>query len=658
MITRSRPLLLLAVLLLFLTGSGCSRGDNNTPVVRHGILDLSRWSVDKDGPVDLDGQWEFYWDQLLLPEDFTADAALPKQKDYLTLPGSWKGAVVNGQTLGITGQSTFRLHILPGPNSVNLGLRLFSLPSAYRLWVNGNLVATSGQIGENATTEEARRSLVLARLPSEATSLDLVLQISNHHFNRGGVPYAIALATQDWLERDRLHTWAWSMIFAGSLLVMVIYHLFLYFWKNKDVSSLYFLLYCILFILLLFNSDMTYWSTTIIFPNISPELMENISMLSYAISPSILYRFYRSLYPKEFIPAIQHLFDIRSLAFILAMLFIPTLLVYKMLHYYLLSSFFLMTFYTVVLVICLWHGHGEAFILLLGSIVLFIGSIHDICRYLGIIKSVSFTQAGMYVFILSQALALARHFSNAYKSVELLSTALERKNLALEQEMAARSQLASEIVTVSEEERRRLSHDLHDGLCQQLSGARLQCSALERRQLKDSNVAEEVSELASLLAESVSQAYDLSRGLWPVEHVPGDAGLSLEELARRMSESSGVAIAVSRDLRCAHCCNEHIVQLYRIAQEAVTNAVKYACANRISIDLKCSAARELSLIVADDGIGRTASVQTQGGLGMRIMAHRARVIGAELSIADAVGGGTVVSCVLTCKADIGSAEDA
>ena len=130
----------------------------------------------------------------------------------------------------------------------------------------------------------------------------------------------------------------------------------------------------------------------------------------------------------------------------------------------------------------------------------------------------------------------------------------------------------------------------------------------------------DTSQLAGLLEESVRLAYDLSLGLWPAEHDPKGAGPSLEEFARRVAETSGIPISLTKQLACPHCTNAHIVQLYRIAQEAVTNAIKHAKPSRIDIRLECRAGRRLVLVVRDDGIGRQAVPPSKkGGLGLRIM---------------------------------------
>ena len=165
--------------------------------------------------------------------------------------------------------------------------------------------------------------------------------------------------------------------------------------------------------------------------------------------------------------------------------------------------------------------------------------------------------------------------------------ALEANNAVLRAEVDERVRLEQEIVTVSEEEHRRLSHALHDGLCQQLAAARLRCSALERRPLASLALEPEVKALGSLLEASVGQAYDLSRGLWAGELSTGDLGPSLAELARHIGRSNGVPVDYREDASCAPCGNAHLVQLYRIAQEAAANAVKHGKPGRIAIALTC-----------------------------------------------------------------------
>ena len=651
-----RPAALLALLCLLL-GCGYAGNERDRPLARDGVLDLTGWDIARDGPVALNGQWEFYWDRLLAPEDFRPGLPPPQRSDSMTLPGSWKGHVLQGSPLPGRGQATFRLRLLPGPRESRLALRILAIKAAYRLWADGTLVAEGGVVGQSAATEIPDRALALARLPDATAPIELVLQVSNHSFHRGGVQHSITLGLPEQLEQIHIRTWSLAMLFAGSLLVMAVYHFALHFLKKKDVSALYFGCGCLVLVVTYSALDSSDWLITLFFPTASPLVVSKVPLLGYAILASILYRFYRSLYPNEFIHFIQIICDIRSVVFVFIILTQPGFILYSALQWLAIITFFINACFLVMLILCLKHGRDGALVLFLGYIILSATSLSDIYRHFFGVNVMHLLPFGLLAFVLSQALALAQRFSNAFTAVENLSQALEANNAVLRAEMDERNRLEREIVNVSEEERRRLSHDLHDGLCQQLAATRLRCSALERRPIAEQGVAAEVSEISLLLEESVSQAYALSRGLWPAEHAVGDIGPSLAELARRAGEASGVQIGYFENLACVPCRNGHLVQFYRIAQEAVANAVKHARPGHIAVSLGCGTNRQLVLTVRDNGIGRQAAAGSRGGLGLRIMAYRARMIGAAFSISDAEAGGTMVACSLACAADRTGQED-
>jgi signal transduction histidine kinase len=235
--------------------------------------------------------------------------------------------------------------------------------------------------------------------------------------------------------------------------------------------------------------------------------------------------------------------------------------------------------------------------------------------------------------------------------VLLLSFALADRITVMRREkemvLVERNRLAHQVVHISEDERRRISHELHDGLCQQLTAARLRFSVLMRKFLASGGKQLELTQLSALLDESVNHAHDLSRGLWPVELGPVGTIPSLEELARRLSEASGIHIEFKQNRRCVNCTNRHIIQLYRIAQEAITNAVKHAKTEIIKVDFNCLGTG-IVVSVSDNGIGRSAAASSSGGLGVGIMHHRARIIGGDLRIMDTEGGGTSVVCNIPC----------
>jgi signal transduction histidine kinase len=608
-----------------------------------GILDLSNEDFSTDRVVPVQAEWEFYWDRLLTPEDFAPGRTFPVPTGLLALPGSWKGYRLHGRPLGGLGQATFRLRLLTG-DAQRLALRLCDIQMAYRLWANGELVAQSGVPSDSPATERPQRSVRIADLNASGRHVDLLLQISNHSFRKGGVPGALLLASPATLQARQVRTWGASLFFAGSLLLMGCHQIIFYFWRRKEISALYFGVYCLLLVGYTCCSNTTDWVVTLFMRDISPLFLERFSMTCYLVSGCCLYRFFKNLYPSEFSNTMLFVSDMRSFLLSIVTLFFPMTIVYKAIVLGFFATIIFPVYYLIKLFRCFCKGYNGASFLLVGAILLFATSVNDILSHSGFTQSPYMITVGLLVFVLCQAIALGQNVSKAFLSAERLSGELVRQKAALQEEMVERSRLEREVVNISEEERRRISHELHDGLCQKLASARLWCSALLQNQPPPA--AGET--LTHLLRDAADDAYRISRGLWPVEHDPSVPGPSLEELVNSVGRNCGIAIAFRQTLQCGKCVNPNATPLYRIAQEALANAVKHAKAGRIEVCLCCEAADGLVMTVSDDGIGRGAARRTRGGLGLAIMAHRAQIIGAALRIDDGPKGGTRVQCTAAC----------
>jgi signal transduction histidine kinase len=205
--------------------------------------------------------------------------------------------------------------------------------------------------------------------------------------------------------------------------------------------------------------------------------------------------------------------------------------------------------------------------------------------------------------------------------------------------------LESEIVGISEAEQRRIGQDLHDGVCQVL--AALTCSATELRgELEKRNLpveAKTAGELARLLQSAVVETRDLARSLVPA-HV-GEVGLSLalESLAQSVSRLHGINCTFQSSGSEIDRDDAVATHLYRIAQEAISNATKHGKARHIAVALAAADDR-LTLRVVDDGEGISVPPQSNDGIGMAVMRYRARLSGGELVVESPQDGGTIVSC--------------
>jgi len=208
------------------------------------------------------------------------------------------------------------------------------------------------------------------------------------------------------------------------------------------------------------------------------------------------------------------------------------------------------------------------------------------------------------------------------------------------------SELEQEIVRVSEREQIRIGQDLHDGLCQNLVA--IDCAAaclkadLEAKALPEAETAEAIQKL---LREAVVEARDLARGIFPVQMDSEGLPAALEELVTKTNRLAQVTVTFEVKGETGIEDPQVSMHLYRIAQQALNNALSHAQSNRITICLTREGTR-VTMTVSDDGCGFAQTQSSSRGMGLRTMSYRARLIGAELVVESSPNVGTEVHCSL------------
>ncbi|HTL16134.1 MAG TPA: PAS domain-containing protein [Patescibacteria group bacterium] len=219
----------------------------------------------------------------------------------------------------------------------------------------------------------------------------------------------------------------------------------------------------------------------------------------------------------------------------------------------------------------------------------------------------------------------------------------------------ARIRLERQILEISDREQARIGQDIHDGLCQQLIGMAFNANSLEQ-----TLGAQQRAEVATarriclLLDEAITEARRVCRGLYPVRLKTEGLVPALEELAHTVTERYNLRCECHLGTRRLLCDITTATHLYRIAQEAINNAVKHSGANNIHLQLEASEG-SLELQVKDDGTGLKTNSGRAGGMGLHIMDYRARSIGGSLEIQD-TGTGTLVCCRVAQRAAALSSE--
>ena len=227
-----------------------------------------------------------------------------------------------------------------------------------------------------------------------------------------------------------------------------------------------------------------------------------------------------------------------------------------------------------------------------------------------------------------------------------LETRIQQRAAALTREIAERERLQQLLLEAGEQEQRRIGQDLHDGLGQHLTGTAIAGQVLreklERRHLHE---AIDAGKVVELIEEGISLTRRSAKGLHPVDLSAEGLMLALEEFA--------LTTARLFDVDCRFVCESPVLvhsaataeHLFRIAQEATRNAVQHGRASTIVIELNVLE-EGYELRIEDDGVGIAPGGPSTDGMGLRIMAHRAAMVGANFELVPREPAGTAVVCRL------------
>ena len=228
---------------------------------------------------------------------------------------------------------------------------------------------------------------------------------------------------------------------------------------------------------------------------------------------------------------------------------------------------------------------------------------------------------------------------------------------SIARDITERKGLEREILEISNREQRRIGHDLHDGVCQQLAAIAYRMDILGD-QLQEKGVAEstEAERVGALLNEAVRQTRSVARGLFPVRLDESGLGSALEELAANTNSLFKIHCQFFEEVPLPALDKTVSLHLYYIAQEAVSNAVKHGKATNVTVAITGIRDR-FCLSIQDNGIGLQMPAAGSAGMGIRIMRYRARMIGTTLDLKSQPNQGTQITVQFSSETQNNSKHD-
>ncbi len=414
------------ILLLCLTSCNLTSPAKEQPLVQQGIMDLQNWDFKSDGPVQLKGDWEFYWNALLESENFIDSSKLPAKTGFLRLPSMWNDFKMKGRNLPGIGYATLRMRLLIEKPPQTLAFKFKDVYSAYSIFVNGVKVGSSGIVSINSNDGFDRNLPQVIDFTSQERELEIIFQISNHTTLTGGSPQVILLGRTDDIHKIREKGLAIDLFIIGGILFMGLYHFGLFILRRKEKSTLYFMLHCF--------SGAVYGTVTgecflpFYFPSVGMDVLMRIALFSAASVILWLMTFIHSVFPREFPKTLLQINNfIMGMCCLFAAVLPPSIYLQVFVVLQLVILFMLLSA-IALLVRGVIRRQSDTTIVFAGLVLLTLTIINDALYYHMVIESTYLIPLGLFIFMFSQAFLLSTRFNMAFDMVETMSEQLEEKN--------------------------------------------------------------------------------------------------------------------------------------------------------------------------------------------------------------------------------------
>ena len=389
--------------------ASCFAADSSVVSYAHqGVLDLRNFDF-KEKNIIPQGEWAFYWHQLLTPDSLSLSKPV-----YTTFPKLWTNTGINGKTFPAKGYATYMLTILLPDQRDPLAFKIEDFYSSYRLFVNGSLFAENGNPSTDAETTVPAFEQITRKLPDNADTLKLVLQVANFSHSKGGFDRKIYLGDSRKLSADRDKELASNFLLAGCIFICGLFFFGLYLFGQQDRVILYFSLFSVCYSYRVIGAP-PYLLNSVI-PSIPYWLTMHADYISLSLSVCFFVIYIRHLYPEDTHKKAGKIMAGTSLLFLLTVISTPVSFFTTLLAPFLVIILVFMGYIFYVFIKAARNKRkGSIYSLISIAISLTIFAVLDL-NYFGITPSPdALILSGYLLFFILQSLILTFRFADSLK---------------------------------------------------------------------------------------------------------------------------------------------------------------------------------------------------------------------------------------------------
>lgn len=543
-----------------------------------GVLDLSGADWQSRAVFDLQGEWDFYWQQFIGPDVFLNKSKTGKS-DYFQIPGFWNDYPGAPGNFGL-GYATCHLKVILPHQTAHkrlLSLKIKEISSAYLIWVDNRLVAANGVPGRSKDTTIPILQPQTASFYVSKDTVHITVMAANFHYRVGGFMEAVTFGDAAQIRAKELSILSLETFLAGTLFMIGLYHFTVFFFRRKEKSSYWFALLCMAMttrtLLVGENFICRY------LPWLGWEIQNKIEYLTFYFSVLFVIKFIYSIYP-------DHLsLQINRFYYYLCFSFIALTLLANARIYGIINVIFQLFVITVIvyLVRALFKSfinkeHGAS-IILIGFIILGLTTTNDILFIRGLVPTFPMATLGTFSFLFSQAILLSSRYSRSFVSIEELSERLmlSYQDLKSSQEMVTRQEKLASLGTMTAG----IAHEIN-------------------------NPAQAIKFSMSALELNINDIEQLITDLLNAEHLTPEAKAKFYQQLPRLLESLDVA-QILAEIR--NTVAENLSALKRIEQ-IVQSTQKYAHRDNSITNCKLNDIIEETLLLINNQIKHDLVIKT------------------------------------------------